>query len=503
MADKVIENLITKLSFQFDGSKLKKFDAFIKSAVKSLSVMAVAATAAAGAVYAFTNKMAQANDKLGKLSQQIGIDSEALSELGYVAELNGGSVDSMNSSLEQLGRIASESARGMGAGVEVFGMLGVSVTDTNGRIKQTDALFNDVADALSRLGSQAERAEFAQKLGISGDILLSMQQGSDAINQQRQRARDLGLVLDSDATAAAARFNDAVLDQKSILGGLANTIGTKLMKVIAPMMEQFTTWYIANKKLIKQKLNAFIDKIIYGFQIVRNVAGRVVSMVMSLVNAMGGLKNAVVAVAGVLLVMNASALLMPILIAALTVGILLLLEDIIKYAEGGDSALGNLAKKFPVMDAALKGLVATFKMVRDGWGLIFTDGDDALEGFIMMIKDVGRYILDLIITPINSAIKLINKIPWINIKTIGSAEEPQFEQVTRKGIIRLNGKEGGNQNTTNINNSVVNNNSRSSKKGDITININGGDEDRVKRVVSDVLLQQYSNAQTNLATQVD
>lgn len=486
MADTVIENLITKLSFDFDDEQLEKFDDHLKSAVKGLTAIVAGATAAAVAIFAFTKKIAESNDELMKFALRTGVDIEALQELGFVAELNGGSIDSMNSSLENLARISSEAARGVGAGVEVFGMLGISVTDSNGRLKEADVMLNDVSDAISRLGTQAERLEFAQKLGIGPDLLIAIQQGSEAINKQRKEARELGFVIDQDAGKAAADFIDEQLRLTKVVSGVANAIGTRLIKQFNKSNGLFIEWFKINKQLIQQNLSLFLDKVIGSIKVVFNIVRRVVGIVLSLVKAMGGLKNTIIVVTGLLLTMNASALLMPILIVAAAAAILLMLEDIIKFAEGGDSAIGQLADKFPALDAALRTILDLVRMIRDGWTLIFTEGDAAFEGMMMMIEDAGNAIANFFIRPLNDAIDLINKIPGFNIGSIGEAGR----------LTDQNRAAGSAVGSTAISNNTVN-------KPNVSININGGDTDRVRQVVKDVLNEQYSGAQTNLESQVE
>lgn len=501
MADTVIENLITKLSFEFDEDKLEKFDGFVKSAVKGLTALVGVATGTAVAIFAFTKKIAESNDELGKFAERTGIDIKALQELGYVAELNGGSIDSMNSSLENLSRIASESARGIGAGVEVFGMLGVSVTDAKGKIKDADNLLDSVSDAISGLGSQAEKLEFAQKLGIGGDLLLAIQQGSKAIREQRKEARELGFIIDKDAAASAEIFNDQLLRMQKVIAGVASTIGTKLMKQFSPIIGKFLSWFKVNKAIIQQNLTAFLDKAVITIRGIFNVLSRVVSMVTSLINAMGGLKNTIIAVTGVLLAMNATALLMPILIIAASASILLMLEDIIIYAEGGESAIGKLVEKNLMLKNILDGILQLLGMIVDGWTLIFTKGDEALEGLIMMLKDVGRSITDFFLNPLNKALDLVKKIPTFGL--FGEESPPEKKTIFNPNMMTVPHKmlnqgrmQPAIQNSQEVSNSTVN-------KPNISIIINGGDTDKIKHVVTGVLNQQYSGAQTNLKSQVD
>jgi len=486
MADTVIENLITKLSFDFDDDKLAKFDKHLENAVKGLTAIVVAAAAAATAIFAFTKVIAISNDELMKFAQRTGVDIRALQELGYVAELNGGSIDSMNSSLENLARISSEAARGVGAGVEVFGMLGISVTDSSGRLKEADVMLNNVSDAIARLRTQAERLEFAQKLGIGPDLLLTIQQGSEAIKRQRQRFKALSFVITKSAGKAAADFVDNMLDVRTVISGVTNLIGTKLIKQFNKINGRFIKWFITNKEIIRQNINLYFDKFLKVVTGVFNVVKRVIGVVMSLVNAMGGLKNTIIVVTGLLLTMNASALLMPILLVAVAAGILLVLEDIIKFAEGGDSAIGQLAKRFPVLDAVLRTILDLLAMVRDGWTLIFTEGNVAFEGMLMMLEDAGNAIANFFIKPLNDAIDLINKIPGINIGSIGESD-------------RLAGQArapGSTLNNSSISSSTVN-------KPTVNINIHGGNVDQIRNTVKDVLNEQYSSAQTNVSSQVE
>ena len=459
MADTVIENLITKLSFDFDGDKLEKFDEFLGSAVKGLTAVVAGAVAASTAIFLFTNKIAQANDQLSRLSQTYDVAIETMQEFDYVATLNKGSAESMNSAIGTLSKTMSEASRGIGAGVETFGMLGLSVTDATGKIKKTDDMILEIADSIAGLDNQAQRLEFAQKLGFGQDLLLTLQQGSEAIKQQRQEARELGFVFGQDGAKAAERFSDSLLKIQMIIKGISTLIATKFMKHFVPMWELYIEWYKINKDLIKQNILAWFDKGVTVFRIISSVLNRVVGMVLSLTKGLGGLKNTIIFVTGVLMAMNASALLMPILLAAAAVGLLLILEDIIKFAEGGDSAIGNLLQDFPVLNQMLTDFISLLKMAKEGWeGLFKSQTWDDVKFFF---KDV------------------VGK-----IGSIGAPDQPQIFRAP--GLIP--GAAGNTSNT---------------KTNNVTININGGDTDKIRKDVADVLNEQYSAAETNLSSQVE
>ena len=484
----IIETLTTILDFDIDDETLEKFDKGLDQVVVGLTAIVAGATAGAVAIFAFTQKVAKANDETAKFAKRIGLDVEALQELGFVAELNGGSIDSMNSSLENVNRIASETARGLGPGVEAFGILGISVTDTEGRIKSADSLILDIADSIQNLGTQAEKAELTQKLGIGGDILLSLTQGSEAIRKQREEAKALGFVISKDAAAASENFVDAQLRVMKIVQGVASAIGTKLIKQMLPMIDAFTEWFKLNRLLLQQGFMQFLDNVIRAIQIVASVLARVVGVVNSLVQAIGGWKVAIGAATAAMLILNASALLMPALILAAGAAIFLLIEDIIKFAEGGDSAIGNLAERFPAIGGAATGLIAIFKKVLAGWNAIFKDGPEALDFTIEKLKEFGDAVVDFVTNPLDSVFKLIDeKFPSLGDSKILGGISNLFSPSPQ-----IPAASGGSINTTN------NEGNKS-----ITVNVNGGEPASVKQAIKDALNEDYRTATQNLASSVE
>ena len=471
----VIDSLVAKLSFDFDDKALEEFNNGMEQAGKAVAVIAAGAAAAGAAIFAFTSKIAEQNDKIGKMAQRVGLAAQTINELGFVAQLNGGSIDSMNSSIENLSKTASEAARGLGAGVEVFGLLGISATDANGQIKQTDELLLDVADAVSQLGSQSEKLELLNKLGIDASLLLTLEQGSAAIRKQRDRVKELGFVLDKDATEAAARFNDSMLDVTTIIDGITSAIGTKLMKQINPMIDAFVKWFIANKEIIKQNLNVFFEKLTKAITAIFNIGRRVVNVIDAIVQAFGGWANSIGIVSAALLALNIKILLIPALILAAGAAIFLLIEDLVAFANGADSQLGALAEKFPIIGKAAEGLIDIFKMVREGWRLVFEDGEKALEGLLIVAERIGQSITDFIMTPINALSGGFESV----MATYINAITPQALTPT-----------GGSNTTDNSNRNI-------------TVNIDGGDPESVKQAVSEALGTELQATESNLGTKVE
>lgn len=370
MAEKEVSSLYSRLGFQFDKDKLEQFKTEIKVAKNILLGFSAAAAASAAALFAFTKRMAASIDSSGKLAQTLGIPVNILDQLGYVAQLNGGSIDSLNSSLQSLSKITAQTARGVGAGVEVFGYLGLSATDANGKVKKTEQIFGEVSDAIRRFSSQAEKMELLQSLGINPDMLLTMEQGSQAIAEQRHQVVDLGAVISKDMAKSAAAFNDAWLDITYIVKGFSNIVSNNLMKAFIPFIKNIAKFYKANKKFIKLNIDIIFNKIGNAIQFMHSIMSRIIGVVEWLITALGGLKQVLIVISGILLAMNIKALIIPALIVAVAAALILLFEDIEKYSKGGDSALGNLIEKFPKLKIVVDAVGWTIKKAIEGWSLL-------------------------------------------------------------------------------------------------------------------------------------
>lgn len=376
----ILDELVEILRFEFDDKDLKKFDGAVKSAGKAITGVAVAAGAAGAAIFAFVNSVSDSTDEMGKQAEAIGVSAEAYQELSHVAELSGASQNSLASSLSGLAKAASEASRGAGSGIEAFGILGVSATDAAGNVKDADNLLLDVADSIQGLSTQAEKIELLSKLGISEDMLLTLDQGSEALRRQMQEARALGFVLSDEAVKASAEFNDELHNVTKAGKGLMNQLAIGLMPQLTDMIVAFKGWFIANKAIIAQNLERFLNGLTTTIKFLYNIGSRVVSVIDAIAQGLGGWQNLLTMVAAAWAFLNANILLLPILAIAAGTAMLLLIEDVIAFAKGGDSAIQSLIDKFPMLEKPIRTIVDLLAMAAEGWRLIFTDGGKALEG---------------------------------------------------------------------------------------------------------------------------
>lgn len=199
-----------------------------------------------------------AGDALDKAAGRTGASVEALSELSFAAGQSGSSLEAVEAGLRGMARFSLNAARGSAEAVDTLADLGVSLADIEGL--SPDQQMSVFADALSKIEDPSRRAALAMKVfGKSGTALLPMfADGAAGIEALRQEARDLGIVMTTEDSKAAAALNDAFgrvtaqMKQTAILIGAAVApVFLKLADYAKLIAKEVVDWVDANRGLIQ------------------------------------------------------------------------------------------------------------------------------------------------------------------------------------------------------------------------------------------------------------
>ena len=177
-------------------------------------------------------------DQLNKLSQKIGISVESLSTLRFAAQLSDVSLETLQQGIKGLSQTIAEANTGVGDGAQVFAALGVSVRNTDGSLKSTEAVLLQVADGFAQLEDGAVKTALAVKLfGKSGmEMIPFLNQGAAGISQLTLEAERLGLKLDSETARSAEAFNDNL----TALKASGSSLGIALARDFLPELTHIT-----------------------------------------------------------------------------------------------------------------------------------------------------------------------------------------------------------------------------------------------------------------------
>lgn len=189
---------------------------------------------------------ANASAELVDLSAQTGISTERLQELNYIGEQVGTSQETITGSLARLVRTmggaqqqyadfaadqAEAAANGeefdgtLGDNAAAFERLGVRITDANGNLRDNEAVFADVLNALGGISNEAERDALAMSIfGKSAQELNPLiKAGTAEMQRLAAEAREVGAVMSEEDVAAFEAFDDTLA---SLQMGLKGTLGT-------------------------------------------------------------------------------------------------------------------------------------------------------------------------------------------------------------------------------------------------------------------------------------
>ena len=110
----------------------------------------------------FIAESLQAADSINKISDRLGVSTEALSEYEQVAALTGVTQRELTLGWQRQGRRISEAARGSGAAADALKELGLEASALNQL--ELDQQFEILADALNNVTNETDRVRLAQKL---------------------------------------------------------------------------------------------------------------------------------------------------------------------------------------------------------------------------------------------------------------------------------------------------------------------------------------------------
>jgi len=184
-----------------------------------------------GAIGAFAKRSLDAADSMSKLSQRTGVAAPMLDKFRQAAELSDTSIQSLEKAFPNLARgIDDAVVKGTGPAAEAFARLGVSLTDANGKVRETDQVMLDLADRFQQMPDGTEKAALASKIfgqRLGSELIPMLNMGGDAV-------RGMSTALTQDFADKAAGFNDKV----TMMGEKLGQLGVKITEALLPFLEK-------------------------------------------------------------------------------------------------------------------------------------------------------------------------------------------------------------------------------------------------------------------------
>jgi len=186
-----------------------------------------------------------AADAMYMMSQKVGIATDTLSKLAYAAKLSDVGTEDLGTSLGKLNKNIAETARGTGEAQEAFKAMGIDVKDSNGKIKETDAILLEVAEKFSTYSDGANKSALAMALfGKAGaNMIPFLNNGKAGIEAMGQELQRLGGVILPDAAKQANEFNDNLDRMQVSFNSVAMVIGNKVIPALNELSNEYLAAY--------------------------------------------------------------------------------------------------------------------------------------------------------------------------------------------------------------------------------------------------------------------
>ena len=214
---------------------LDKVKGAAQDAGKYFAGLGATAAAAFSSVLALTAKYAAAADDINTLAKTTGLSTEAVQKYQYATDLCDVSIEAIADSLKQLKPKMQQAKDGSEELRASFAALGVEYLNTDGSLRDSSAVFEDLLQGLSKIENQTERdaaamALFGESAGRLNPIIAD---GGKAFKEVSEQMKDY--ILPQETLDRLNAFNDKLDTLKARGSGVMSQIASELSGGFDPL----------------------------------------------------------------------------------------------------------------------------------------------------------------------------------------------------------------------------------------------------------------------------
>lgn len=256
------------------------------------------------AVVGFTDM----GEEIYKASLRTGMSVEQLQRMKYVSEQAGVPIESLEIGMAKLNKQIGDATAGKNKDLAgLMKKLGIDMREANGQLKAGIDILPQLSDAFVRNKNPVVQARMGMALfGKSWQEMVPLlMEGADGINSSLDRFKRLKGVMNLADLKGAKDLGDKFKDLEFVTKGFQNTIAKELIPVLGPVIEDIIQWGVANRKLVSSGVKEFARELVQGMREVDwtgiiEGTKRVIGSLGTLVDWLGGTKNALIVLAVVI-----------------------------------------------------------------------------------------------------------------------------------------------------------------------------------------------------------
>ena len=223
------------------GDKFKQVGGKLTAAGNAMRGFSMASAAVVAGIGAITYKAAANADEINTLSKQYSMSTKSLQMYSAASELVDVDVKALTKAQVRMKKNMLSASKGTGSAAEAYKKLGVSVTDSNGHLRNNEDVFNETIAALGKMTNETERDALALQLfgRSAAELNPLIEDGGETYAKFTQLLQDNNLdFLDQEELDKANKFKDTIDTIKAVFMTMVNTIGSRLAAFLLPVAEK-------------------------------------------------------------------------------------------------------------------------------------------------------------------------------------------------------------------------------------------------------------------------
>lgn len=217
----------------------------LTNAGNAMRGFSAAGAAVVGTLAALTVKSAKFADDLNTMSKVYGLNTKQLQLYGAAANLVDVDLQTITASHVKLEKSMASARDGSKKNQAAFDALGISVTDSNGQLRDGDEVWQETIAALGKMENETERDTLAMQLmGKSAANLNPLiQDGGETYAKLAQTMSEYNLdFIDQETLDKANQFNDTLDTMKAVGATALQSVGAQLAAYLLPAVEKLAGW---------------------------------------------------------------------------------------------------------------------------------------------------------------------------------------------------------------------------------------------------------------------
>ena len=338
--EKKAQGLTSKLS-EVDKAAGKMGNSLMQGIAQAAG--ALLATVSLGAMTAAILDAAGAADKLNESAERLGLNIETLSAWGDLVKKNGGSAEGFIASIEALNaNLAQVEVTGKSRAAPFLKELGIDLDAAANKGKNAMDFLPQIAEAFEGMDKQKSVA-LGRRLGFDQATIMALQAGRREVEALIEKEKELGVITKKQGEIADA-FGDQMDDTRHAFRSVWLGVSEYVLPPLTWMLKKFeevAVWMRKHSDFIIGLMIAL------GAAILFYVLPPLISMGAAVVVAFAPFIGA------------------GLLVAGLAAAFALLYDDIMAFIDGGDSMIGHIVGKWPIIGDIVKGIASYFQFLWD------------------------------------------------------------------------------------------------------------------------------------------